>query len=849
MSTLENKISNILLKLKTKYSKELKKKTSSFISLGLQYDLTIRAESTCKELNIEDLLYQIVDIEDPIAVVGGPGAGKSTLLLKFANLLLESESFREKYIPIFIHCGLNTSTNLKDLVHLSGFTEEEKEILWQSGRLYIIFDGINEVSGVSVGDFFKKILALSEEYPCKFILSCRAMEFPRFANKHCEKYSVLPVTDKQVEQKLKNDLGEELGGIYYNDLNHSSQNYLVEICRNPLLLSLVSKIIEENLLESGSFDLKDLRTKKDVYKHFCDLLNDHETSKKEDSNYKKFNIIREEVIRTLAFYMQATSQVYIDNSRLLDIIRDMPYEENRSEDLIRNLQRKSSDDLWYQLIVNDIKKSSFFNGFEQFGKEYFAFIHQSFQEYFAGVYLSIHAESPKFTTYLLGWEESPYNRELSENNMQIRTKRNWGALEFAIDADSGDKIISYIMKYAREKEDSDALVLAAKCILNSNKKNTHFVDDCCIWMLEAFKYWALPYKYDLIYAANELLPYVSNDFPNRLAKDIEYFGEKYTGGYIATEYPESFDFDHLKSIITDDSDVKHQMNAIYSLGERSWNENLSNEVLQYLFSLICSDNTKIKEQVVKALKSFLENNKRTSLSERQLRILRELISDKKQSSRIRTYALNTIAEIGDKHSIQTVMDYLKDKDNPYRDSASWSLQELVKGQQEPYTLEFMQNFYYRCLVSETADQTGMYSKGNLVYTLSKLKANTYVQNLKQWLRNEIEPYVQEDGINAIGILAGNDEISFIKEYIFSSDPVIRSKAYSSLRDLNYHFSTNEIEAIKNDSYSIVNYIFEDFLDNPENDVNKLMRFSPDNNCVGSTQQNFENVETVINVQK
>ena len=291
------------------------------------------------------------------------------------------------------------------------------------------------------------------------------------------------------------------------------------------------------------------------------------------------------------------------------------------------------------------------------------------------------------------------------------------------------------------------------------------------------------------------------------------------------------------------------MNAIYSLGERSWNENLSNEVLQYLFSLICSDNTKIKEQVVKALKSFFVNNKRTSLSERQLRILRELISDKKQSSRIRTYALNTIAEIGDKHSIQTVMDYLKDKENPYRDSASWSLQELVKGQQEPYTLEFMQNFYYRCLVSETADQTGMYSKGNLVYTLSKLKANTYVQNLKQWLRNEIEPYVQEDGINAIGILAGNDEISFIKEYIFSSDPVIRSKAYRSLRDLHYHFSTNEIEAIKNDSYSIVNYIFEDFLDNPENDVNKLMRFSPDNNCVGSTQQNFENVETVINVQK
>ena len=60
------------------------------------------------------------------------------------------------------------------------------------------------------------------------------------------------------------------------------------------------------------------------------------------------------------------------------------------------------------------------------------------------------------------------HRYFSFVNFELSPRFYFFHLEFAIDADSGDKIISYIMKYAREKEDSDALVLAAKCILNSN---------------------------------------------------------------------------------------------------------------------------------------------------------------------------------------------------------------------------------------------------------------------------------------------------------------------------------------------------------------------------------------------
>lgn len=50
--------------------------------------------------------------------------------------------------------------------------------------------------------------------------------------------------------------------------------------------------------------------------------------------------------------------------------------------------------------------------------------------------------------------------------------------------------------------------------------------------------------------------------------------------------------------------------------------------------------------------------------------------------------------------------------------------------------------------------------------------------------NENEPYVQEDGINAIGVLADITDLPFVEKYTLSSDPVIRSKAYKSLLQID-----------------------------------------------------------------
>jgi len=157
----------------------------------------------------------------------------------------------------------------------------------------------------------------------------------------------------------------------------------------------------------------------------------------------------------------------------------------------------------------------------------------------------------------------------------------------------------------------------------------------------------------------------------------------------------------------------------------------------------------------------------------------------------------------------------------------------------------MRAFYFECLVSESDDENGMYSKGNLVYTLSKLSAFSYVDKLKAWLINEKEPYVQEDGINAIGVLAGSDEISFIEGYTFSPDPVIRSKALRSLIEIEGEsYLERKKDTIKKDSYSIVRDIADNELFSVTESIENLLSIDPNNNRI--LEQNFENVGVVNN---
>lgn len=131
------------------------------------------------------------------------------------------------------------------------------------------------------------------------------------------------------------------------------------------------------------------------------------------------------------------------------------------------------------------------------------------------------------------------------------------------------------------------------------------------------------------------------------------------------------------------------------------------------------------------------------------------------------------------------------------------------------------------------------------YTLSKLNATSYIDKLKKWIVNENEPYVQEDGINAIGVLADITDLPFIEKYTLSSDPVIRSKAYKSLLQIDKeNFLEKKYQQISGDPYSIVNYIVDESTFDTTETLDELLSISPDNNKI--YDQTYESVGTVIN---
>ena len=182
MNDFEVKVKKSIQRFHKQYSDEFRKKISSFISLGIenQYALSLYDENNCKDITIDSLLREMMTSEkNRVSLLGGPGAGKSTLLLNLSILMCDSDINNYHYIPVLIKCGLEKQHDVKRLVHIGGFTEEEKEYLWTEGRLFLIFDGINEASNIETKEFMNSISLLSEDYPdCKYIISCRSLEYP-----------------------------------------------------------------------------------------------------------------------------------------------------------------------------------------------------------------------------------------------------------------------------------------------------------------------------------------------------------------------------------------------------------------------------------------------------------------------------------------------------------------------------------------------------------------------------------------------------------------------------------------------------------------------------------------------
>ncbi|HKO43734.1 MAG TPA: HEAT repeat domain-containing protein [Pyrinomonadaceae bacterium] len=709
--------------------------------------------------------------------MGDPGAGKTTLL----TALVRNYIKRRKLLPVFVPMGLHKpAESLIPLFDFKDISRGSIETLLNRGEFLVVFDGVNESPCDSIDEVFHEVLAFIKRYPAnQYFLSCRTSEFPDWVHEDLTEVTVLPVSMDEVERQFSHTLGASRAREILDRLS-LEQGYmrLKELCQNPLLLAMMLSLYKT----SQTDDLEILISRARIYEKFLQRLNLRERKKRRPRGLERVweSGFKQEVLGLLGYKMQQTELVYVTDEVLQRWIADAlgsgswdlwwrPEERPTVQVLFRNTVARPP----IKGVIKDRQEP-----------RYYAFLHQSFGEYYAALYLK---------TVI---EKDPHRIIDLDYFILDETRRQWEVVTLLCGLlEDSEPVISIIKRKATELKRQSLLVLAGRCVRDATHLSNEDADDIRIRLIDAFKYWDIPFDYDLICAIKETGNRQSPAFPARLAEDALRFTDKYAQ-VVPVELREA-SIEALTRFLSA-QDPSLIMDAAYTLSKRKYvTEEAKRHVVRVLLEALESSKGHVRQQLIIALKELGHAD--------ALPVLLRIIADVAEGPYARAYALNGLGTIGELSAVEPIIDYLLDHENPYRDSASWSLQRLGKIAlvRDPKLAERIKKTYLKALLGETNDQEGKYAKGNIVYSLSALNAVEFRDEIIDWIKTQRDPYVVEDGLNAIGVLGGKRAAVTILPFLKSVDPVVRMKAAEALGRLGYVGAIEDLEALIDDGFSIV----------------------------------------------
>lgn len=776
------KITSYTTRLKASLSKH---KVKYFIELEI-IDKAINGKETNNLISPNKTAYCLNDIprlleRGVLAILGPPGAGKTTLLSKFS-----SENISTTNLITFVRMGLyRPSKSLFDLIDLQEFTTNEKTELLKSGRLIIVFDGVNEAPRENLDRVFGDINDFIESYPGnRFLISCRTSEFPDWVREFYLLLSVQPISEADVERQFISSFGEVQGAYIFNEFVAKQEiEKFKEVCQNPMLLSMFISVYKTLISEKAPGEYLNLRfTRTELYSLFINKYEYRERIKRIPFPIEKVLFvknIREDIISYISYLMN--DRLFVKKDELFALLAEgynvnfnnvFDFKANGIK--VSDIFRSITSQLPFKVIEN----------FEDEPNEY-TYIHQSFHEYYYALYLA-----KEFDRNFVDF--SALTKLVSDSS-----RRKWEILIFLVGLSSKSReIVGHIITLAKQLNNQSYFLLASKCTKEASSTNIYDADDLIIRMIEAFKYWDIPFDYELIHGIKETMVQKSAEFPDRITKDLEWFVEKYAQ-YTPVNL-RSHSTSELFALING-ADLAMAIDAAFTLGKKGFDDQIQkDEVVYKIIGVIYEVPAELREHLVIALKELK--------SELSIKLLEGIVKDTKEKDQTRGYALNALGAIGSLDSIDTIVGYLLNHTNKYRDSASWSLQQLGLKAREADERLFtnIKRIYWEALINETTGQAAISAKGNLLYSLSKLDAKEYADRIIEFLNNESDEYVLEDGINAVGVLGGQNAVVFLLPFLDSGDPLIKVKAIEALTKLREKSAIPKIQEIAaHDKYASV----------------------------------------------
>ena len=212
---------------------------------------------------------QAANDEQYLMLLGGPGIGKSTFLRKVGLEALKGKDGNFKYqcIPVF----LELKRFNEDQIDIEALITREFEVCGypypaqmtnaalKSGKLLILFDGLDEVPTAHVHNVILKIGDFVDQYSDnRFIASCRIaaykggftrfteVEMADFDDSQIQTYikNWFDSTPDKYRQQLHDDM--ETAKRCWEMLNASEHFATKELARNPLLLTLLCAVYDRS---------------------------------------------------------------------------------------------------------------------------------------------------------------------------------------------------------------------------------------------------------------------------------------------------------------------------------------------------------------------------------------------------------------------------------------------------------------------------------------------------------------------------------------------------------------------------------------------------------------------------
>lgn len=321
-------------------------------------------------------------------VIGNPGVGKSTMVRHLAQQLSSSSDSNSEYAPVVVQCkefaGANTSTfileamvrSLRDNLQLNNVEQRHVNDLATMGRIFVIFDGVDEIIDIARRQaFVKAIESFGRRYPLvSMLVTARRVGYQKapLDPKEFQVFELDDFSDEQVHEYSQ----KWFSATKREELECSTflreTKTIPDVRINPLMLSLLCALYRAR----GYIP----QNRREVYKSCADLLFQRWDAMRhieQPTDHRQYGTrLMQEL--ALFFYRSQKAQAGVEEPQLRRIIASFftdtaSVEEEEARRRAEDFLEFCADRAWLLSL----------QGTSERGIRLFGFTHRTFMEYFA----------------------------------------------------------------------------------------------------------------------------------------------------------------------------------------------------------------------------------------------------------------------------------------------------------------------------------------------------------------------------------------------------------------------------------------------------------------------------------